>query len=645
MNRRTSNRLFSYSSQLLLAIGISLLIACSGGGGGGKKKPTPEPTDTIPGTYSFSPLSGVSRDALVSSETVRVSGFNTATTISVTNGEYSINGGEFVSTQGSISPNQTVTVRVTTNSGFDETEVAELNVGGVKATFSVTTEVRDVTPKSFTFDPVTEADLDSVHTTDPITVEEINDGATITITNGSYSINNGDFIATAGTVTLDDTVKIRGTASSETDKTVNVTLTIGDLSAEYRIETISDKTAPTAQIAFPPPISITANNSLMVRGTTEDDYNGIKSVKVYVNGSDSGSEITLDTTSTSATWSTQLNLIEGDNIIDIVVTDSKDNIDVKAASVKVVNGDIDNAFPDEDVSFNGSQDLIVYKSGTGYVALTSNYDEDSIFYLTDLSTGKRTVQNVTSVPVGLENFTSLVHDDEANEIYLTTYNPDGGPQGFLKVDMSTWSVTTHKELPEDVGYSIIGLAYDPSQTDGRFLFGTISENIVGQIDAEFDSYSVFSSNDTPNAENPYNMPWELVTHPISNEIYVMNLMAPNLYKLDPETGARTLISGEGNVVDEVSSWERNHAMTVDVNNDRNRLLLVGQDQNAILAVDIGTGARSLFSLNDTVMPFENLGGITTDPNLGYVLAQDTALKAIFAIDLETGQRVIVTKSN
>src|SRR5690606_1755465 len=108
----------------------------------------------------------------------------------------------------------------------------------------------------------------------------INAAVPVSITGGEYAIDNGDFTAAATTVSAGQTITVRATAASTLDSIVDVVLTIGGVKGTYSIITPVDETAPTAEFMFPPPVSMTDGDSILVRGVASDDYSEIEAVAV-----------------------------------------------------------------------------------------------------------------------------------------------------------------------------------------------------------------------------------------------------------------------------------------------------------------------------------------------------------------------------
>jgi uncharacterized repeat protein (TIGR02543 family) len=93
----------------------------------------------IPAPGSFFPQGGTEISAVVLSNPVTVVGINWPSAILVTGGEYSINGGAFLSAPGTVNNGDTVTLRKTSSGSYSTQSDAVLTIGGVASVFSVTT--------------------------------------------------------------------------------------------------------------------------------------------------------------------------------------------------------------------------------------------------------------------------------------------------------------------------------------------------------------------------------------------------------------------------------------------------------------------------------------------------------------------------
>ena len=210
------------------------------------------PSDTTPDPFAFTPQTNVALNTVITSNSITVSGINMAAPISITGGTYSINGGSYTGASGTVSNGNTVAVRLTSSGSYSTTTSATLTIGGVSGTFSVTTLAApsDTTPDPFAFTPQTNVALNTVITSNSITVSGINMAAPISITGGTYSINGGSYTGASGTVSNGNTVAVRLTSSGSYSTTTSATLTIGGVSGTFSVTTLAGSCDTPAQFSF-----------------------------------------------------------------------------------------------------------------------------------------------------------------------------------------------------------------------------------------------------------------------------------------------------------------------------------------------------------------------------------------------------------
>jgi hypothetical protein len=212
---------------------------------------TPQP-DTTPDSFTFAPQSGVALNTAVTSNPITITGINMPAPISISVCvsvlcEYSVNGGAFTTSAGTLTNSDavtTVTVRQTSSSSFSTTTTATLSIGGVNGTFSVMTLAADTTPDPFTFTAQTDVALNTVVTSNTVTITGINTTASISITGGEYSINGASFTSISGTVNNGDYITVRLTSSDNYFATTSTTLTIGSVSGTFSITTVTGNIDP-----------------------------------------------------------------------------------------------------------------------------------------------------------------------------------------------------------------------------------------------------------------------------------------------------------------------------------------------------------------------------------------------------------------
>lgn len=231
---------------------------------------TTENADTYPNAFTLQPNVATLAllDEIQTSQTVTISNINTPSPVSITNGEYSINGGSFTSASGTVNPADTITVRHTSSGTFSTAVTSSLDVGGRTATFVSTTEAADTTPDAFNLLPAnsTPAQLQYTSYSTTVTVAGINSAATISIVGGTYKINNGGYVASAGTVNNGDRIIVRHFNSNSFSTQTTSTLTIGGVSNSFSTTTIAEDISPQAFFFSPlnnAPLNATATSGLI----------------------------------------------------------------------------------------------------------------------------------------------------------------------------------------------------------------------------------------------------------------------------------------------------------------------------------------------------------------------------------------------
>jgi len=231
---------------------------------------------TEPAPFTFTPQLDVPLGVLITStDSVLVIGITAPSPISVIGGEYSVSGGPFTSSPGTVSNGQTVQVRVLSASAFSTTTSAILNIGGVTGAFDVTTVAADPVPDAFSFFSFVGAGLNSVVTSGPITVTGINTASPISVTGGQYSVNGGPFTASAGTVSPGDLVAARLTSVSTYGTTATAVVRIGGVDGVFRVTTENSPIAltPSTVNFFEPALGI--GNSSTIRVVQVQNTGGI----------------------------------------------------------------------------------------------------------------------------------------------------------------------------------------------------------------------------------------------------------------------------------------------------------------------------------------------------------------------------------
>lgn len=204
------------------------------------------PGDTTPDSFALPPTSNAGRSTTYISAIVTITGIDAPAPISVTGATVSVNGGPFGAAPETVVAGTQLRLTRQSSPDYSTAVSAVLNVGGVQATWVITTAAApaDSSPDPFNFVDVTEAELSHVYESNPITVSGINVATPISITGGEYSKNSGAWTNAAGTVVNGDVVMVHGTSAGAVSTAQHVTLTIGDQADTFTITTAA--TAPSA---------------------------------------------------------------------------------------------------------------------------------------------------------------------------------------------------------------------------------------------------------------------------------------------------------------------------------------------------------------------------------------------------------------
>lgn len=218
---------------LLVSFFFLFLVACGSGGGGGG--PVDPELDTTPAVFSFTSITDAEPNTEIDSESIVITGINTASPISVAGGQYSINGGSFTSSNGTVQNNQQVVLRLISGT-FEAETSATLTVGGVSGTFTVTSRAADTTPEPFSFEAQTNVEPDTEIDSSPATITGLEEAAVVSISGGAYSIDGGNFTSVDGTIENDQEVVVRVTSGTFASSSSAI-LTIGGVEETFTVTT------------------------------------------------------------------------------------------------------------------------------------------------------------------------------------------------------------------------------------------------------------------------------------------------------------------------------------------------------------------------------------------------------------------------
>ncbi len=580
-------------AQTLAVLSLISLAGCGGGGGGSGGSSSSAAPDTTPNAFIFTSAEKAEVSTIVTSPAVTIAGINTATQISITGGEYSINGGAFTSSAGTISNGQTLTVRTTASDKTNTPKEITVTVGGVSAKFVVTT-LADTTPAAFSFTAKTDIAVNTEHTSETITIKGIDIAVPVSITGGLYSINGGEFTSAAGTVSADQTITVKTTAANITDTTQNAVLTVGNVSGTFAVTTIPDTTPPAAEFKFPTPYTMSEANSVKVRGTATDDH-AIMSVKVVVTNNLNATMLEIPGVPKAegdfSSWTADVPLTpSSENEIKVMAMDDRNNLTVIDAANKVTirQADVSSAFPDEDNQFEYIfQGLAVDNASARNRLLIT---DDRRLISVDVTNGKR-----SKLIEGSDQLMSIALDPAQDKLYVSSEN------------------------------SIIEYTLSTGERINKYITDLLSTVHVIAIDVVNNVKSIIGVESTYGGDG--------------TNIARFSLQSKTFDILSPESSEPKITASQGVAVDST----------------RNRILVSsgGQsdesDSHSVISVDYNSGVHSIFSSNTIGQGEGFTGALPNGRKAGlfhlavgkeYLYLAEYPNK-IFKIDLENGNRSLV----
>jgi len=201
--------------------------------------------------FSFTPVAGVEPGSTQTSNEIVVAGIDTSANLSIVNGSYNIDGGDFVSDPTQVYGGERIRVRTRASANFSTTVTATLTISGVSGDFTVRTRDGNIVPLPFSFPALGNAEPGAVVVSDSAVITGLQSPSPITVSGGRYSINGGPFTAAAGSVSNLDAVRVQQTASTAFETTTVATVVIGGVSGRYSVTTRAVDTTPDP-VAFPP---------------------------------------------------------------------------------------------------------------------------------------------------------------------------------------------------------------------------------------------------------------------------------------------------------------------------------------------------------------------------------------------------------
>ncbi len=397
---------------------------------------------------------------------------------------------------------------------------------------------------------------------------------------------------------------------------------------------IGDGAAPSASVIFPPPLSLTDDDTIIVRGTASDP-DGV--AEVLVNG------VVASSDDGFATWQAELNLSHGSNRIDVATRDALDFEDEEAAQLRVILS----------ANWMRTPRAIAIDAAQGR-ALVMDSILDALLAI-DLDTGERTILSSDDVGLGPEfsEPVSVVVDTAGSRVLVL----DENLAAVLAVDVASGNRTVLADADEGAGDDFAGpVAMVLDSANERLLVLDI-DNSPAPDPARVALYAVALSNgdrtliaDADTGEGPdLAQPTAMVLDGERQLVFIADVDAsgptpvPVIYRLTLGDGNREVLA---DTTDSTAVIDEPVGLALDDNGGAPRVLVLDAGQDAVIAVAESDGARTVVS-QDQLTGGEELS-LPTAVALGQVdgevraLVTDRGLDAVVAVDLDDGTRSVLS---
>ncbi|WP_185230982.1 hypothetical protein [Teredinibacter franksiae] len=505
--------------------------------------------DTNPDAFELGATATVSAPgATAESQLITVAGINSTASISITNGEYRIDGvQDYSSAASTVTNGQQIQVRATAGTIHNDTTTATLTIGNQSDTFAVIAEDQTpptaevIFPTANTMSNGTFVTLRGNASDDFGPVTEIN--VTVTTDDGTVEVDTQTLTAT-GDEDFQDTWSVQVELASEKLNTLQVTATdsAGEESTPVTLTVLQKADALTT--FFPEGSDDVQIGNANYRGVEWDREGN----QLFMSRSGPTQVLTIDLgTGVRSVFVdedpafnsfSKLKLLPEQNAL--LFADQNNgiifNANLETGAFTVLT---DDSSPNSNIDIVGPYSMELGNDGALYVA-----DIVARFYSVDMETGARTLISDNTRPDGGANpFTNpmgLVLDEANNRALLTDYTT----QQLLWVDLTTgertvWVDSDQLEAPFDIKLDA---------DDNRIILTDEKLERLSAIDISTGVMTTLSSAGMPvSGANSLQIPWGMAIDEETNIAFVASQSKVNEYYtaillVDLTSGERIIVS-------------------------------------------------------------------------------------------------------
>ncbi|WPP52726.1 Kelch repeat-containing protein [Catalinimonas niigatensis] len=287
--------------------------------------------DYVPNTFSFTAQKDVAVDSLYTSNTLTVSGIPFATPLQIEGGRLIKNGKVVSSDTVSVKNGDQIAVQLLSSSAYASVSSATVAINGIIASFALTTD--DYKPDTFSFTAIENAKVDSLYTSNIITISGLPFPAPVSV-EGGMLIKNGNEPSADKIILVQngDQLAVKLLSSSAFISSKTAILNINGIKASFKITT--DDYAPD-DFGFVPVVNVEPNSAIysdtiVVTGLKYPTPIEIEGGSLFINGLEvpntgyilkEGDQINIELLSSSFFYTTTSSMISiGSKYVEYKVT-------------------------------------------------------------------------------------------------------------------------------------------------------------------------------------------------------------------------------------------------------------------------------------------------------------------------------------
>jgi sugar lactone lactonase YvrE len=624
-------------SAKFLPLGFVVLLALSAcGGGGSTPAPAPPvpppPPDSEPDAFTIQPVPDAPRGTAVVSQAVQVRGINTPATVSIAGGEYSVSGGAFTSSASTVANAQSIVVRATAASSPGGEVQATLTIGGVVASFTVTTSTDVTPPSSALVFPTARSRTSSEQLIVRGTASDTESPVASVRVNGVEATSTDNFATWTATVPL-----VAGANSIVVDA---MDRALNRSAATARADVVRN-----ALIGFIEGIAVdTAANRVIASETfaggliSIDLVSGLRTIipntispltSMAFDRLVTPSSITLEANGTHAL------------VLDRSGPAAILRVNLATGARTVVSG---RGFPNtlNELGNNAMAMSVDLANGRAYVL--SRFPD--AIYAVDLATGVRTVLSDATTPNGVDMFPNpmtLGIDPARNRLLV-------GDQGSGNSGFAIYTVALDTGLRDILSSDTVPNANNPLSFVGSFAIdgdrALVTQHQSGSVFAvdlvtNPGNRTIFSSSNVPNGMNAFEQPRVLAIDSVNGRLFVSDTQLRSLFSVDLTTGMRTVVSP--NEPDDIGA-RLLYSTGVALDLGANRLYVTDPLSRSLVAVNLATGYRT--PVSSSTVPFGPAwnfpNAVAIDAAYDRFLVADLQGPSVYAVAFDTGARSVLS---